>query len=212
MSVKLQTLKGFRDFLPKKSRSGKTFLYTDGTNLLAGLAEIFGIKKVPKFQDILKEIYKLYKIDQIYFYASYTSSKYIKSKKIREYIKLERDFFNQVKNTNNLTFYKGYRSPSSKKEKGVDVHLAVDIVKDAFLKRFSQAVIFSGDADLAYSVEIVRNLGMRIYALFLPNRFSLAVAYQAISPAILDYKKVFKTYKLKKRIRKLKIVEIKDPA
>ena len=187
--------------------SHKTFLYIDGTNLLAGLVEIFGYNNIPSFDSILKEIRKYYKIDKIYFYASYTPSKNVRRKSIKKQIGLEIEFFKEVREQKDLTFYKGYRSPTSKKEKGVDVHLAVDMVKDAFLKKFDRAIIFSGDADFEYSVEIVRNSGLPVYAFFLPNRFSLAIAYKTLSPKILDYNQCFKEI-LRKRIKKLEIVKI----
>ena len=48
-----------------------TNLYIDGTNLFAGQYELFGPKKHLSFHFLIKEINKLIKIDDIYFYASY---------------------------------------------------------------------------------------------------------------------------------------------
>lgn len=175
--------------------------------MLAGLVEIFGYNNIPSFDSILKEIRKYYKIDKIYFYASYTPSKNIRNRNVKRQIGLEIKFFKEVREQKDLTFYKGYRSPTSKKEKGVDVHLAADMIKDAFLKKFDRAIIFSGDADFEYCVEIVRNLGLPVYAFFLPNRFSLAIAYKTLKPIILDYNQCFKKI-LRKRIKKLEIVKI----
>ncbi len=190
----------------------KTYVYIDGTNLLAGLAKLFGVNKIPKFKSVVKELNKLFEIYQIYFYASYTSQKRVKDPKILKYIKLEKDFFNQVKNTKNLYFYKGYRSLSSKKEKGVDVHLAVDIVQDAIFKKYNKAVIFSGDADFAYALEVVKKLNYSVYSVFLPNRFSLAIAFQSLKPTILNYKNTFNINNTKKGLAKLRIIKMKDPA
>ncbi|MBI5358855.1 hypothetical protein HZB69_04490 [Candidatus Amesbacteria bacterium] len=61
MSNAIQALKGL-----------KTNLYIDGTNLFVGLVDLFGLKNLPKFSSILKEINKIIKVDQIFFYASYT--------------------------------------------------------------------------------------------------------------------------------------------
>ena len=158
----------------------------------------------------MKQLDKLFKIDQIFFYASYTSQKRVRSSRILKYIELEKDFFNQVKNIKNLYFYKGYRSPISKKEKGVDVHLAVDIVQDAIFKKYDKAIIFSGDADFAYALETVKKIGLPVYAIFISNRFSLAIAFQALKPTVLNYKKLFDSEKIKKNLAKLKIVEIKE--
>ncbi len=196
----------------KKSTAKTTNLYVDGTNLLAGLIEIFGYTKVPSFSSILKTINQYYKINRVYFYASFTPRKNVRKSKIKQQIFLEKKFFDQVKQVKNVTFYKGYRSPTSKKEKGVDVHLAVDIVKHAFFGQYQQAVIFTGDADLAYPVEIVKQLKLAVFAIFLPNRLSLAIAYQALSPIVINYKGLFRKYTPTKKINKLKVIEIKDPA
>ena len=191
--------------------NNKTYLYIDGTNLLAGLIDIFGYSKVPSFSSILKEVKKCYKFNQVYFYASYTSSKGIsklskeKQKKVKKQIGLEIKYFKKVRNVKNLVFYQGYRSSTSKKEKGVDVHLAVDMVKDAFLKNCDEAIIFSGDADFEYPVETLRDLNIPIFAVFIPNRFSLAIAYKCIIPTVLNYNNLFVN---KRKINKLKIIEI----
>lgn len=188
----------------------ETNLYVDGTNLLAGLVEIFGYKKVPSFSSIVKEINKYHKVNRIYFYASYTPAKNIRSTKIKNQIGLEIKFFKEARGLKNLTFYQGYRSPTSKKEKGVDVHLAVDMVKDAFLEKYQQAIIFSGDADLTYPIEVVINLGLPVSAFFLPNRFSLGIAYKALSPRVLDFKGLFRKYWPTKKIKKLIVVKIRQ--
>ncbi|MDP3917955.1 MAG: NYN domain-containing protein [Candidatus Woesebacteria bacterium] len=195
----------------KKRVKNKIYLYIDGTNLLAGLVEMFGFGKVPSFASILKIIKKYYKYNQIYFYASYTSLKGItklpkeKQEKVKKQIGLEIKYFKKVRNIKNLVFYQGYRSPTSKKEKGVDVHLAVDMVKDAFLKNCNQAIIFSGDADFEYPVEILKELSIPVYAIFIPNRFSLAIAYKCIIPTVLNYNNLFIN---KRKINKLRIIKI----
>lgn len=186
-------------------------LYIDGTNLLAGLIDLFGFRNIPSFSSILKEIEKYHKIDKIYFYASYTPSKNIRNAKIKKQIGTEIEFFREARLQKNLIFYQGYRSRTSKKEKGVDVHLAVDMVRDAFLKKYAKAIIFSGDADLEYPVEIARTQGFPVYAFFLPNRFSLAIAYKALSPKVLDYRQCFKKTEFHQKIRKLEIVNINKP-
>ena len=193
-------------------RKTKTFLYIDGTNLLAGLVELFGYNKIPSFASIIKIAKKYFVIDRIFFYASYTSRKYVRSAKILKYVELEKNFFNQVKNTKNLVFYKGYRSPTSKKEKGVDVHLAVDIVKDAFLEKYKNAIIMTGDADLIYPVETVKTLFQKpVFSVFIPSRFSLEIAYKTDKALVLNYMRSFKPQLFKKLPKRLVIADTKKP-
>lgn len=196
----------------KIKQNKKTYLYIDGTNLLAGLIDIFGFGKVPSFESILNDFKEIYKIDKIFFYASYTPStpKNLRNQKIKKQIQEELIFFNNVLKTPNLVFYKGYRSKTSGKEKGVDVHMAVDLIKDAFQKKFKTAIIVSGDADFAYSVEIVRKLKYKIYSIFIPNRFSVAIAYQSNAAKIINYKEIFtKKYKSKNNLKDLNLEIVK---
>jgi uncharacterized LabA/DUF88 family protein len=123
----------------------------------------------------------------------------------------EAQFYRQARKTSNLIFYKGHRSPTSGKEKGVDVHLAVDIVRHAFQEECSQIVVLTGDADLVYPLEIAKNLGLPIHALFLPNRFSLAIAHLADTATVLNYFNKFRFISGKKEPRKLKVLAVKRP-
>lgn len=47
-------------------------------------------------------------------------------------------------------------------QKGVDVHLAVDLVSHAFKNNYDIAVVCSGDVDMIESFKIVKALGKRI--------------------------------------------------
>lgn len=187
----------------------KTFLYIDGTNLFAGQNELFGPKKFLSFKFLITEINKLIKIDEIYFYASYMNKKNHLTPGLKDLIAAEALFYREALHTKNLTFYKGHRSPTSGKEKGVDVHLSVDIVKDIFLKNCSQIIIMTGDADLIYPLEIVKLLKIPTFAVFLPNRFSLEMAYKADRAFVLNFGNKFR--ESRKLPRQLKIVVQKKP-
>lgn len=184
----------------------KTNLYIDGTNLFMGLYDLFGVKNIPKFKEILKDINQIQKIDKIFFYASYMLPRN-NSLKERQLLETEALFYKEVRETHNTIFYKGHRSPTSKKEKGVDVHLAVDIVKDAFLKKCDQVVIMTGDADLAYALEIAGKYEAKTQAIFLPSRFALGISYIADRATVLNYLGRFKPNR--EMPKKLKVVEIK---
>lgn len=189
----------------KKGQKNKTFLYVDGTNLLAGMAKIFGFNKVPPFQSILKQIEKYYKSDRVFFYASFTPNTGTHPD-IPKQIKAEQIFFNDARKCKNLTFYKGYRSPTSKQEKGVDVHLAIDIVKHAYEDRYKTALLMTGDADISYTVEIAKSLSKKTVGIFIPNRFSLGIAYNVDSSLVLNYNNRFNFPK--RRLPKSLIVKL----
>ncbi len=44
------------------------------------------------------------------------------------------------------------------KEKGIDVMLVVDMIKNAFQEKYDIALLFSGDADFVPAVELIQNL------------------------------------------------------
>ncbi|PIP52310.1 hypothetical protein COX59_00440 [Candidatus Beckwithbacteria bacterium CG_4_10_14_0_2_um_filter_47_25] len=181
-----------------------TNLYIDGTNLFAGQNDLFGPRRHLDFAYLIKEIKKITSIDKVFFYASYMNSKQ------RERLAgAEALFYRQVKETKGLFFYKGHRSPSSGKEKGVDVHLSVDIVRDVFLFNCKKVVIMSGDSDLIYPLEIAKSCQIDTAAIFLPNRFSLEMAYQADQAFVFNFMGKFKYNR--KLPRSLKIVSIKKP-
>ncbi len=192
-----------------KPTKKKTYLYIDGTNLFAGQNQLFGPKKYLSFKFLIKEINKLIKIDEIYFYASYMNRKNHLIPYLKDLIAAEALFYREVIHTKNVTFYKGHRSPASGKEKGVDVHLSVDIVKDIFLKRCGQIAIMTGDADLIYPLEIVKVLKIPTCAIFLPNRFSLEMSYKVDKAFVLNFDNKFRVDR--KPPKQLKITTIKKP-
>lgn len=188
----------------------KTFLFIDGTNLFMGLYDLFGARDTPKFKNIIKVIKKNQEIEKLFFYASYMIPRN-DSQKEKDLLSAEADFYRQVKETSGLYFYKGHRSLTSRKEKGVDVHLAVDIVKNAFLKTCDQIAVMTGDADLIYPMEIAKNLGIKTMAFFIPSRFSLEMSYKTGRPFVLNFLNKFDA-KRGKIPKKLKIIEMKQKA
>ena len=61
----------------------------------------------------------------------------------------------------NVTFYV---------EKGVDVNIAVDMLKLAFRSEYDTAILVSGDGDFASVVTEVRNLGKKVECAYVSKR------------------------------------------
>jgi len=127
----------------------KNYLFVDGTNLYASQYELFGPQKYLNFSKFIKEVEKKIKakFNKIYFYASYSPKPKRLNKEKRLYLKNEGLFYKSVRETENVYFFKGYRSKTSGKEKEVDVKLAVDIVDFAHRNKYQSIYLFSGDAD-----------------------------------------------------------------
>lgn len=156
----------------------KNYLFVDGTNLYASQYELFGPQRYLNFSKFIKEVEKKIKVkfNKIYFYASYSPKPKRLNKKQALYLKNEGLFYKSVRETENVSFFKGYRSKTSGKEKEVDVKLAVDIVSFAHLNKFKNLYLFSGDADFMHALKIAEQLKKGIFVLAtenrIPNRFT----------------------------------------
>lgn len=187
----------------------RIYLYIDGTNLFAGQNELFGPKDYLRFSDLLSQIRTLFPVHKIFFYATYLGVPR-KHASFTFLPAVEAQFYRNVKETQHVTFYKGHRSPTSGKEKGVDVHIAVDMVEHAFQRRYDEAILMTGDADLIYPLEMVQSFGLPVHAVFLPNRFSLEIAYKAHTATVLNYAGHFRVTSVTKSLpEKLRIIAIK---
>ncbi len=157
---------------------GKTFLFIDGSNLYGAQFELFGPRSFLDFSKFIKEVEKGLKLnfDKIYFYASYSPKTKKPTKKQKSYLKNEGLFYKSVRETKNVEFFKGYRSPTSGKEKEVDVKLAADLVDMAHRKKFNQVFLLTGDADFLQALLIIKKLNCWINILCLENR----IMYQGV--------------------------------
>lgn len=158
--------------MPNDKSKLKTYLFIDGTNLYASQYELFGSNKYLHFPSFIKEIENNLKIkfNQIYFYASYSPQSKKPTKKEKLYLKNEALFYRDVKRTKNVLFFRGYRSPTSGKEKEVDVKLAVDIVDFAHQKCYDQIFLLAGDADFMEALKVPRRLNIPVYVICMENR------------------------------------------
>jgi len=59
-----------------------------------------------------------------------------------------------------------------KKEKGIDVMMAVDIISNAQWKKYDCCIVISGDADLISAMEFARNKGVKILSAFIELGYS----------------------------------------
>lgn len=152
--------------------SKQTFLFVDGSNLYGAQYELFGPGKYLSFSKLIKQLEEtlLISFSKIYFYASYSPMPKKPSKKQLLYIKNEGLFYKDVRNTDKVEFFKGYRSPTSGKEKEVDVKLAVDIVDYAHRNNYSQLYLISGDADFLHALLAVKKLKKDINLLCMSNK------------------------------------------
>ena len=196
----------------KKEKKKINNLYVDGSNLYGTQWELFGPGKYLDFGSLINEIEKIYKLERVYFYASYSPvpKKYLK-RKPPSYILNERLFYRSAMKHPKVIFYRGHRSKTSGKEKGVDMHMGCDIVKDVLLNIVDRVILMTGDADFAYPVQITKDYKKK-YSLFtLSNRISFDMIYIVKDYFVLKLKNRFKFPKIpKKLISRLKVRDISE--
>lgn len=183
-----------------------TYLFVDGSNLYAGQYELFGPKKYLDFSKYINRVENSLKIkfDKIYFYASYSPRPKLINNNIKRYLINEYNFYKRARLGKNVIFFKGYRSPTSGKEKEVDVKIAVDIVNMAHLNKYKNLYLMSGDADFLHALKVAESLGKWITILAIENRIPFRYSY-------LYKTYVFKlTEKSKIKIKKPQKIEIME--
>lgn len=156
-----------------------TYLFIDGSNLYASQYTYFGPDEYldfPKFIDTLEQTLKL-TFTKIFFYTSYSPKPLKPTKKQVSYLTNEGLFYRSVKSQENLTFFKGYRSKTSGKEKEVDVKIAVDLVDMAWRKDYTQAYLMTGDADFLHALFAVEKQKKQVSLLCMANHVMFKGSY-----------------------------------
>ena len=184
----------------------KTYLFIDGSNLYAGQYDLFGPENYLDFSKFIGEVEKRLKVKfyKIFFYASYSPKPKYLTQKAKQYLKNEALFYRNVKTLDNLTFFNGYRSKTSGKEKEVDVKLAVDIVNFAHLRRYDQAFLLSGDADFLHALFVAKELRKQVEIICLQNKILHKAAYY-FKTTIFAFKKFVYNQSPKQKIKILTI-------
>lgn len=188
----------------------KTYLFVDGTNLYAAQYELFGPDKYLNFPEFIKAVDKNLgvKFSKIYFYASYSPQPKKLTKKQKLYLKNEALFYRDVRQTKNVIFFRGYRSKTSGKEKGVDVKLTADLVSFAFLNKYDTAYLFSGDADFLQALFNIRQFchDKKFFILCLQNKIMHKGAFH-FKTCIISFDRLKIKFHKKQKIEIVKIKE-----
>lgn len=167
-------------------------IFIDGSNFYHGLKEEFEIKDenaasipVIDFQKFTSFLCGGRKLINTYYYNAPLNQ----SDKDKESYKDQQRFFNSLKFVPDLVFVKGRLEKRTVRveqkgigklfirqnvtfyvEKGVDVNIAVDMLKLAFRSEYDTAILVSGDGDFASVVTEVRNLGKKVECAYVSKR------------------------------------------
>ncbi len=137
-----------RGSMPMKS-SEEIHLFIDGSNLYSAQYTLFG---PDKYLDFAKAIILIEKtigttFTHIHFYASYNPRGIKQTEQEKKMSKNEFIFYKSAKTDKRVLFFTGYRSPTSGKEKEVDVKLTADMISMALMNKIKSIHLMTGDAD-----------------------------------------------------------------
>lgn len=166
-------------------------LYVDGSNLFGGLSELVRSGEYIDFASLLPIISRSFQgIDRVKFYSAFMRVHPNMSKRDYLFAKAQVEFLNSVIALPDVHFGRGNISKHGK-EKGVDLRLGIDMVRDAYNDEYDDAILLSGDADFLYAVETIRALGKNIHHCTIATRYNSKLSYKTWRKVILDYQMHF---------------------
>ncbi|MET0779589.1 MAG: NYN domain-containing protein [Candidatus Saccharimonadales bacterium] len=199
----------------------KVAVYIDGENLTHRIVDILKQSKLIKSRDDLqrfdvKALLRLitpedYDLKDIYYYTTKLRvvaespeleklSRAMVQRNARWITALSNQGIKCIK-AGNLKLRDGTVCKSCKsrdrifQEKGVDVRLAVDMVQDACIKKYSRALIISSDSDLVPAVETARSHKMYITYIAPSKDYNLSMAHAADELLTFTPQQVISIYK-----------------
>ncbi|MEI6326591.1 MAG: NYN domain-containing protein [Candidatus Roizmanbacteria bacterium] len=131
-------------------RSGdQIHLFIDGSNLYSAQYTLFGPDEYLDFSRAIKLIEETIGtiFTHIHFYASYNPRGMKQTEQEKKMSKNEFIFYKSAKKDKRVLFFTGYRSPTSGKEKEVDVKLTADMISMALMGEVNSIHLMTGDAD-----------------------------------------------------------------
>ena len=134
-------------------------LFIDGSNLYHALKSDFGDAKID-FAKFAAKLVGLRDLVRIYYYSA-PLDQTREPQRARD----QQKFFDQLQKVPYLTLKLGRLEPRSHGtliEKGVDIVIAVDLLRFAFNNMYDTAILVSGDSDFVPAVQAAQDLGKHI--------------------------------------------------
>ncbi len=185
--------------------------FVDGSNLFGGMADVLKPGEYFEFSEFLSAIEKEIKIDHVSFYGTYMRADQKTTKKAKLLALAQKEFFDSTKDVKKLDFYRGHFSKTSGKEKGVDMHMGIDMAVGACTNTYDVAVIVTGDADLLYAVETAKKFGKDTILACLSPRIAMAMAFVVSHRVVVDLQHFFVTgagLKFRKRLKRFSLIKL----
>jgi uncharacterized LabA/DUF88 family protein len=140
----------------------RVVVFIDGSNLYHCLKEEFGPTKFD-FAKLVAYVVGSRHLVRVYYYNVVPHSS-----QSDELIRKQQSFYNALRQLSYFELRLGRLEPRGETyvEKGVDVKLAVDMLKFAANAIYDTAILISGDADLSDAMQAVKDLGKHVELAF----------------------------------------------
>jgi uncharacterized LabA/DUF88 family protein len=177
-------------------------VYIDGANFYHGIKLINKYYSDTKFdfEKFINKITKKEKLISIYYYNAH-----LKQNLNPIIYKKQQKFFQRLKKIPNckvIMCKRQKRIDSNGKEyhtiKGDDIHLAIDMLADAYKNRYDRAILLSGDGDFAPVVSYVKKEGKQVINYHFKGNLSRALADKCKLSVLIDRNTVNKFFFRKK--------------
>lgn len=141
-------------------------IFIDGSNLYHGLRDQIG-KTNLDFQKFGELLCKGRKLIRTYYYNAPLKQQYD-----REKYQSQQRFFERLKRTPYVSLKLGrliYHQGAPVAEKGVDIKIAVDMLRYAYEDTYDVAILVSGDGDFEDAIEAVKDRGKHVELAYFTN-------------------------------------------
>ncbi len=173
-------------------------IYIDGANFFGGLRTINEKYTDTKFdfERYIQEITRNRKLISIYYYNAS-----LKQDLNPEIFQKQQKLFERLRKIENFNLVLCKRQKRETKDgdhyftiKGDDIHLAIDMLRDAYENKFDTAILISGDGDFAPLVRYVKQKGKKVENHHFAGNISLELLKECNVNAIIDKKIVNKFF------------------
>ncbi|WP_457638012.1 LabA-like NYN domain-containing protein [Oceanithermus sp.] len=132
-------------------------IFIDGSNLYKGLVSVLGAEYRLNFIKFIEALVAGRKLLRAYYYNAPLPTEDVASR-------AHQSFLNYLKRVPYVSVRLGRleRRGETFVEKGVDIQIAVDMLRLAYARAYDVAVLVSGDGDFAEVVRVVQDMGMQV--------------------------------------------------
>ena len=161
----------------------RIMIFIDGSNFYHGLKNVVGKVNV-NFQKLAEKLCGERELIRMYYYNAP-----VQREGNEEKYRSQQKFFSALDNVPYLTIKLGRleKRGNTWVEKGVDVHLAVDMLSMAVKNLYDVAILISGDGDFASAIDAVKDLGKHVEVAYVSQTYQLKTSWDKFIPLTLEY-------------------------